>query len=115
MGEEISKPVEFTRKLDVSEARAIERRLIELEPYVIEAAALRKRLANVNRRLGVESYASMIDRQIIALLDKHGGLSRRLLIRDLGKPEHVVKSGLERLLRRGKVVTTERGYYRLAE
>jgi hypothetical protein len=113
---EIARPIEFTRRLDTSEARAIEKRLAELEPYVAEHAALRRRLESVRRRLGVESAASMVDRSIVTLLTEHQpGLSRNLIIRDLGLPIHVVKSSLERLVRRGRIISTERGYYRLRQ
>jgi len=112
---EIAKPVEFTRRLDLSEQRAIERRLVELEPYVTESAALKRRLANVHKRLGVESNATLVDRQVLALLDQHRQLARSLIIRDLGLEAHVVKSSLERLVRKGRVCVVTRGHYALTQ
>jgi len=79
---------------------------------VAEAAALRRRLANVHRRLGVESNASVVDRAVLTELTSHpGGLARSLLIRDLGLSEYVVKASLERLERRGKVASPTRGHW----
>lgn len=105
----------FARNLDLSEARAIERRLAELAPAVEEAAALRARLINVHRRLGVESHARKVDRSIEQLLVVHpAGMARGLIIRDLEQPPHIIKSSLRRLQARGRVHSPNRGYYQLA-
>jgi hypothetical protein len=105
-------PVQFARNLDLSERRAIEKRMGELEPYVAEYRALQRRLVNVNRRLGLESHAAMVDRSIMTLLTQNsGGMPRHLIIRDLGLPPDTVKSGLERLRRRGQIESPTRGYW----
>lgn len=107
--------VQFSRNLDLSEARAIEKRLAELEPYVVEHAALKRRLHNVHRRLGFESYSAMVDRSIVDLLTQHqAGLARHLIIRDLDLPVQVVKDSLKRLSVRGRIESPERGYWRLS-
>jgi len=110
----ITPAVKFTRNLDLSERRAIERRLAEIQPFVTEAQALRKRLENINRRLGVESYSRMAERTIMELLLQHPvGLPRHIIIRDCDLTENVVKGGLERLRERGRVTSPARGHWRV--
>jgi len=107
---------DFTKNLDLSEKRAIERRLAEIQPMIEEAAALRHRLSSVHRRLGLESYASQVDRSLLGLLDQNpGGMARGLIIRDLGLVPHIVKSSIERLEKRGKIESPSRGYWRIKQ
>jgi hypothetical protein len=109
---EIAKPIHFAHNLDLSEARAIERRLAELVPYEEEAKALRRRLVNVNRRLGVETQAKMVERRVVqCLIDNEGRMPRSLIVRDLELDEVLVKSALERLRRKGKVENPQRGFW----
>ena len=112
--QDIAPPIRFSRNLDLSEKRAIERRLHELQPYVEESHHLSRRLENVNRRLGIESHAAVVDRNVLELLTKHKvGLPRHIIIRDLNQPEEVIKASLKRLLRKGKVTNPLRGHWRL--
>jgi hypothetical protein len=105
-------PGKFTRNLDLAEQRAIERRLVELVPYEEEAKALRRRLANIKRRLGIESTARTVERSVLqCLAENEGRLARSILIRDLHLPPDLVKSALQRLERTGKVHSVERGYW----
>jgi hypothetical protein len=107
-----AKPVQFTRNLDLSERRAIERRLEELVPYEEEAKALRRRLVNVKRRLGVESTSRVVERSIIRLLrENNNRMPRHLIIRDLEVDPELVKSALERLRKNGALSNPERGYW----
>lgn len=109
---DITNPGKFLRNVDTSERRLIERRLQELAPYEEEAKALRRRLASIKKRLGIESTARIVERSILkCLADNDGRLSRNLIIRDLQLDPDTVKGALQRLNRKGQIHSTERGYW----
>lgn len=108
------RPASFAHNLDLAEHRAITRRLAELEPYEREAKALRRRLLNVDRRLGHETPGERTERRILEHLHQHGGMERGLLIAGLDLEPAAVKTALGRLARTGQVHSPKRGYWTLA-